>query len=54
MKTYEAMVLLDNREVKKGWDATREMVKSILAKHGAEVVVAKRWDERKLAYEINK
>jgi small subunit ribosomal protein S6 len=54
LKTYEAMVLLDNREVKKGWDATREMVKSILAKHGAEVVVAKRWDERKLAYEINK
>ena len=54
MKTYEAMFLLDNREVKKGWDATREMVKSILVKHGAEVVVAKRWDERKLAYEINK
>ncbi len=54
MKTYEAMFLLDNREVKKGWEPLKESVDSILTKRGAEIVVAKRWDERKLAYEIKK
>ena len=54
MNTYEIMVLLDNREVKKGWDAAREQVKSVFTKYGAEVIAAKRWDERKLTYEIKK
>ncbi len=54
MNTYEAMILLDNREVKKGWESLKAQVDGILTKHGAEIVVAKRWDERKLAYEIKK
>ncbi|HHI78796.1 MAG TPA: 30S ribosomal protein S6 [Planctomycetes bacterium] len=54
MNTYEAMLLLDNREVKKGWDGLKEKVDGVLKKHGAEIIVAKRWDERKLAYEIKK
>lgn len=54
MNTYEAMILLDNREVKKGWDRLKETVDAALTKNGAEIVVAKRWDERKLAYEIRK
>lgn len=54
MKTYEAMILLDNREVKKGWQTLKEQVDAVLSKEGAEIVVAKRWDERKLAYEIKK
>ena len=53
-KTYEVMLLLDNREVKKGWDSLKEQVDGVLTKHGAKIVVAKRWDERKLAYEIKK
>nr|HMQ22735.1 30S ribosomal protein S6 [Planctomycetota bacterium] len=53
-KTYECMLLLDNREVKKGWDALKDQIDSILTKYGAKIVVAKRWDERKLAYEIKK
>lgn len=53
-KTYEVMLLLDNREVKKGWDSLKEQIDGVLTKHGAKVVVAKRWDERKLAYEIKK
>ena len=48
------MILLDNREVKKGWEPLKETVDSVLTKNGAELVVAKRWDERKLAYEIRK
>ncbi len=54
MNTYEAMLLLDNREVKKGWDSLKEKVDGVFQKHGAEILVAKRWDERKLAYEIKK
>ena len=54
MKTYEAMFLLDNREVKKGWEPLKESIDSIMTKRGADIVVAKRWDERKLAYDIKK
>jgi len=49
---YEAMFLLDNREVKKGFDAARERVTTLLTKHGAKPRVVRKWDERKLAYEI--
>lgn len=52
MNTYETMILLDNREVKKGWDALKQTIDGVLTRHGGEIVVAKRWDERKLAYEI--
>ena len=48
------MFLLDNREVKKGWDYAKGIPLSILERHGANVVSARRWDERKLAYEIKK
>lgn len=54
MNTYEAMILLDNREVKNGWEALRSQVTGILTKHKAEILSAKRWDERRLAYEIKK
>ncbi|MEM7201129.1 MAG: 30S ribosomal protein S6 [Planctomycetota bacterium] len=47
------MLLLDNREVRKGWDPLKEAVGAIFAKHGAEVVSARRWEERRLAYLIN-
>lgn len=51
-RTYETMVLLDNREVKKGWDTLKSEVASLFEKHGAKVVSARRWDERRLAYPI--
>lgn len=54
MNTYEAMIVLDNREVKKAWEPLKSTVDSLLTKHGAEIIVAKRWDERRLAYEIRK
>ncbi len=54
LKKYEAMFLLDNREVKKGWDHAKGIALTILERHGAKVVSARRWDERKLAYEIKK
>lgn len=51
-RTYEAMVLLDNREVKKGWQGLKDQVCGLFTKHGAEIKSARRWDERRLAYPI--
>jgi ribosomal protein S6 len=46
------MVLLDNREVRQGWDAVKDSVTTMLTKHNAEVVSSKLWEERRLAYSI--
>jgi ribosomal protein S6 len=46
------MCLLDNREVRKGWQPLKEAVGSMFTKHGAEIVSARRWEERRLSYPI--
>lgn len=51
--TYECMCLLDNREVRAGWQPLKDSVIALFKKHGAEVVSSRRWDERRLSYEIN-
>ncbi len=53
-RTYEAMVLLDNREVKQGWQALKDTVIGLFTKHGADIKSARRWDERRLAYPIER
>jgi small subunit ribosomal protein S6 len=50
--TYEGMFLLDNQAVRADWGRAKGAVTELLAKHGAKVVTARRWDERKLAYAI--
>src|SRR5690349_16726804 len=50
--TYECMCLLDNREVKSGWQPLKDSVTGLFSKHGAEVLSARRWDERRLCYPI--
>ncbi len=47
------MCLLDNREVRKGWEPLKEAVAGMFTKHGAKVLSNRRWDERRLAYPIN-
>lgn len=46
------MILLDNREVRNGWQSLKDSIAGIFGKHGAEIVSSKRWDERRLAYPI--
>lgn len=46
------MVLVHNQEVRKGWQACKQSVVDLFAKHSAEVVSARRWDERRLTYPI--
>ncbi len=52
-RIYECMVLLDNREVRQGWDAVKANVADMLTKHNAEILSSKLWEERRLAYPIN-
>lgn len=54
MSIYEATLILDNREVKKGWRTLKGRLRDLLSRHGCKVVSARRWEDRKLAYEIKK
>ncbi|MHC4919357.1 MAG: 30S ribosomal protein S6, partial [Planctomycetota bacterium] len=51
-RTYECMCLLDNREVRQGWQALKDAVAGMFTKHGADIVSARRWEERRLAYPV--
>lgn len=51
-RDYEAMFLLDNTRASEDFDGAAAEVDQILEKHGAELVLKEKWDERKLAYEI--
>jgi small subunit ribosomal protein S6 len=46
------MFVMDNRQANRDWDGSLEKLKSILSKHGAELVRTEKWGERKLAYEM--
>jgi small subunit ribosomal protein S6 len=49
-RTYECMCLLDNREVRKGWQPLKDAVTGQFTKHGAKILSSRRWEERRLAY----
>lgn len=51
-RTYECMCLLDNREVRKGWQPLKDAISAQFTKHGAKILSSRRWDERRLAYPI--
>lgn len=53
MKIYETLVLLESGFAGKD-DAGVGHVKSIVEKHGGEIIRAERYGEQKLAYEIKK
>ena len=46
------MFLLDSALAGSDWDGVNNTIKTILEKAGAEIVTTKKWDDRKLAYEI--
>ena len=51
---YEGMFLLDNQVVREDWKKAKSIITEALRKHGANVVCARRFDERKLAYPIRR
>lgn len=52
-KLYEGMFLVDSSIATSDWDGTQASIKNILEKAEAEIVLIKRWDERRLAYDID-
>ena len=50
---YECLVLFDSSKISGNQDAAKLAVTTTLQKYGAEILVARNWDERKLSYPIN-
>lgn len=53
-RLYEALFLIDSAEAASDWDGINGLIKKILDRGEAEVISMKKWDDRRLAYEINK
>ena len=53
-KLYEAMFLVDSAQAESDWDGIIGAIETILKRADAEIVSMKKWDERRLAYEIQK
>jgi ribosomal protein S6 len=53
-RIYEMMYLLDNDAVRVGWTEAKATVAGLMEKHGGKVLASRRWDERKLAYPIQR
>jgi small subunit ribosomal protein S6 len=51
-KLYEGMFLIDTALAAADWDGVMSMISKLLEKNEAEVVSMKKWDERRLAYDI--
>ena len=51
-RLYEGMFLVDSALAAADWDGTLAMVDNILKRADAEIVVMRKWDERRLAYDI--
>jgi small subunit ribosomal protein S6 len=51
-KLYEGLFLADSAKAAENWDAVITAVENILEKAEADIVSIRKWDERKLAYEI--
>lgn len=52
-KFYEAMFLVDSAEAAADWDGVNATIRKILKRAGVDIVSVKKWDERRLAYQIN-
>ena len=53
-RLYEAMFIVDSTKAKEDYAKLEAECLGCLTRHGAEIVKAIKWDERRLAYDINK
>ena len=51
-KLYEGMFLVDSSKAGADWDGIIAAIRTILEKAGAEIDSIRKWDDRRLAYEI--
>lgn len=52
-RLYEGLFLIDSAEAASDWNGINEVITKILDRGQAEIVSNKKWDDRRLAYEIN-
>lgn len=53
-RLYEALFLVDSAQATSDWDGTVKAIETMLERANADVLSIRKWDERKLAYDINK
>jgi len=51
-KLYEGMFLVDSADAGSDWDGINSAIKKILERAEAEIVSIRKWDDRRLAYDI--
>ncbi|MEW6746498.1 MAG: 30S ribosomal protein S6 [Planctomycetota bacterium] len=54
MRPYEGMFVVHNKEARKELDYLQEHIQGLVAKSGGRMVSCQKWDDRKLAYEIDR
>ncbi|KKL04391.1 hypothetical protein LCGC14_2616520 [marine sediment metagenome] len=52
-RLYEGLFLVDSGEAASDWDGVMGSIEKMLERGDADVVSIKKWDERRLAYEVN-
>jgi small subunit ribosomal protein S6 len=52
-RLYEGMFLIDSAQATADWEGTLSVINTILQRADAEVVSMRKWQERKLAYDID-
>jgi len=53
-RLYEAMFLVDSAQAAGDWDGTMGAIETVLKRADAEVVLLRKWSERRLAYDMGK
>lgn len=53
-RLYEGLFLLDSGEAASDWDGVIGAIEKVLTKNGGEIVTLNKWDERKLAYDVQR
>ncbi len=53
-RLYEAMFVVDSAQAASDWDGTMGAIQTVMKRADAEVVVLRKWSERRLAYDIGK
>ena len=53
-RLYEGMFLVDSGEAASDWDGVMGTIEKMLGRAESEIVSIKKWDERRLAYEVNR
>lgn len=54
MKLYEAMILVDSAIAERDYDGCVSEIDSTIKKYGGNVVDLRKWDDRRLIYEITR